>query len=491
MCRLLGLRRPRRVRRPARPVDVGGPGRAGSEAATSPVRIGLIGKYVNLPDAYLSVVEALRHGGLRPRRQDRPRLDPGRGRRGPAGRRPAQGSRRDRHPRRVRRAGHRGQDRGGRATPGSTRFPASGCASGLQVMVIDYARNVAGPRPAPTPGSSTPPSPHPVIDLMDEQREVVDMGGTMRLGAYIGQAGARLGRWPRLRRRRWCTSGTATATRSTPATAPGWRRPAWCCSGTLARRPAGRVHRAARPPVLGRHPGPPGVQEPAGPSPPAVRGPGRRRPGAGRGPGAPPARHRRSCRRSVSSARPRSCAGTLIQVAAAAASKAPTGSAFERDIVHHPGAVVVVPLTADADGAHGPPVPGRHRRRAARDSRPASATSHGEPTEVTAARELAEEVGRRAGRLDLLARFYNSPGFSDELSWLYLARDLDRVPDDRQGAEEQHMTDRGGAARSGARPDRRRARSSTPSRSSGSASPRLVLGARGSRSDDRGAASLR
>ena len=39
----------------------------------------------------------------------------------------------------------------------------------------------------------------------------------------------------------------------------------------------------------------------------------------------------------------------------------------------------------------------------------------GEPTEVTAARELAEEVGRRAGRLELLARFYNSPGFSDEL----------------------------------------------------------------------------
>ena len=37
----------------------------------------------------------------------------------------------------------------------------------------------------------------------------------------------------------------------------------------------------------------------------------------------------------------------------------------------------------------------------------------GEPTEVTAARELAEEVGRRAGRLDLLARFYNSPGFTE------------------------------------------------------------------------------
>ena len=57
------------------------------EAATRPVRIGLIGKYVNLPDAYLSVVEALRHGGYCARGQDRARLDPGRGGRGPAGRR--------------------------------------------------------------------------------------------------------------------------------------------------------------------------------------------------------------------------------------------------------------------------------------------------------------------------------------------------------------------------------------------------------------------
>ena len=64
----------------------------------------------------------------------------------------------------------------------------------------------------------------------------------------------------------------------------------------------------------------------------------------------------------------------------------------------------------------------------------------GEATEVTAARELAEEVGRRAGRFDLLARFYNSPGFSDEFTWLYLAQDLSPVPLDRQGAEERHMT---------------------------------------------------
>jgi ADP-ribose pyrophosphatase len=129
---------------------------------------------------------------------------------------------------------------------------------------------------------------------------------------------------------------------------------------------------------------------------------------------------------------------SLITVASARFA-GPDGTEFERDIVHHPGAVVVVPLTAvqtvlmvrqfrAAVGMELLEVPAGKR------------DVQGEPTEVTAARELAEEVGRRAGRLELLARFYNSPGFSDELSWLYLARDLTEVPQSRQGAEEQQMT---------------------------------------------------
>jgi ADP-ribose pyrophosphatase len=129
---------------------------------------------------------------------------------------------------------------------------------------------------------------------------------------------------------------------------------------------------------------------------------------------------------------------SLIRVASARF-EGPDGSRFERDIVHHPGAVVVVPLTAVET------VLMVRQFRAAVDSDllevPAGKRDvAGEATEVTAARELAEEVGRQAGRLELLARFYNSPGFSDELSWLYLAQDLTAVPEDRQGAEEQHMT---------------------------------------------------
>jgi 8-oxo-dGTP pyrophosphatase MutT (NUDIX family) len=128
---------------------------------------------------------------------------------------------------------------------------------------------------------------------------------------------------------------------------------------------------------------------------------------------------------------------SLIRVASARF-ESPDGEKFERDVVHHPGAVVVVPLTASRT------VVMVRQFRAAVDAEllelPAGKRDvRGEPTEITAAREMAEEIGRHAGRLDLLARFYNSPGFSDELSWLYLAQDLSAAPLDRQGAEERHM----------------------------------------------------
>jgi len=64
----------------------------------------------------------------------------------------------------------------------------------------------------------------------------------------------------------------------------------------------------------------------------------------------------------------------------------------------------------------------------------------GEAPARTAARELAEEVGLEAGRLDLLGEFVNSAGFSDEHSFVFLGRDLVEVDTDLQGLEEQHMT---------------------------------------------------
>jgi 8-oxo-dGTP pyrophosphatase MutT (NUDIX family) len=130
--------------------------------------------------------------------------------------------------------------------------------------------------------------------------------------------------------------------------------------------------------------------------------------------------------------------GSLIKVATVAY-EGPGGDRFERDVVRHPGAVVVVPVTGD-----GSVIMVRQFRAAIGQELlevPAGKRDvDGEAPEVTAARELAEEVGRRAGRIELLARFYNTPGFSDEFTWLYLARDLEEVPLDRQGWEEQQMT---------------------------------------------------
>ena len=118
----------------------------------------------------------------------------------------------------------------------------------------------------------------------------------------------------------------------------------------------------------------------------------------------------------------------------------PDGERFERDLVHHPGAVLVVPY----DDATGEVVLVR-QYRAPLDTEllevPAGKRDvAGEPTELTAAREMAEETGLEAGKLELIGHFYNSPGFSDEESWCYLARDLRPVPLDRHSIEEEHMT---------------------------------------------------
>ena len=118
--------------------------------------------------------------------------------------------------------------------------------------------------------------------------------------------------------------------------------------------------------------------------------------------------------------------------------RAPDGSVFTREVVRHPGAVSVVALHADDT------VTLVRQYRAAFDRElleiPAGKRDvPGEAPEITAARELAEEVGLHAGRLEPLAEFVNSAGFSDEYSYVFLGTDLTEVPDARQGLEEQHM----------------------------------------------------
>lgn len=116
----------------------------------------------------------------------------------------------------------------------------------------------------------------------------------------------------------------------------------------------------------------------------------------------------------------------------------PDGARFEREIVHHPGAVGIVPLHDDRT------VTMVRQYRVAIDAEtwevPAGLRDvPGEPPVETAHRELAEEVGLRAARMEHIVTFHNSAGFSDETVAIYLATGLTAVPDDRQSIEEQHM----------------------------------------------------
>lgn len=117
----------------------------------------------------------------------------------------------------------------------------------------------------------------------------------------------------------------------------------------------------------------------------------------------------------------------------------PDGSSFTRDVIHHPGAVSVVPYDADGTVL----LVRQYRAAIDRDLLEIPAGKRDvadEPPELTAHRELAEEVGRTAGRMDLLGTFYNSPGFCDEYSYTYLARDLGEVPTEAHSVEEAAMT---------------------------------------------------
>jgi CTP synthase len=155
--------------------------RAGEAMGVAPIKIALVGKYVQLEDAYLSVVEALRHSGFQLGRGvsiewvdseslgdaealaklsevDGILIPGGFGERGIEGKIAAARIAREQ------------------------RIPFLGVCLGMQMAVAEFARHVVGMDGA----NSTefdPETPFPVIDLLPEQKEVADMGGTMRLGA--------------------------------------------------------------------------------------------------------------------------------------------------------------------------------------------------------------------------------------------------------------------------------------------------------------------
>jgi ADP-ribose pyrophosphatase len=125
--------------------------------------------------------------------------------------------------------------------------------------------------------------------------------------------------------------------------------------------------------------------------------------------------------------------------------QSPDGEEYSRDIVRHPGAVAVVPVIYDEGGAGPVAVLIRQYRAPLGQSIlevPAGLRDvDGEPPEQTAHRELAEEVGLRAGRMEKLCEFFTSPGISDERVWVYLGLDLEPVPRGPQSHEEKYLTE--------------------------------------------------
>ncbi len=153
-----------------------------ADEASQPVRIALVGKYVQLEDAYLSVSEALRHSGyLRGGRIEIDWVD---------------SETLTSEEEAVRRLGQADGilvpgGFGGRGIEGKIRaiqfarerrVPFLGVCLGMQMAVCEFARHVAG-----MPGANSTEfdieTEWPVIDLLPEQKEVSDLGGTMRLGA--------------------------------------------------------------------------------------------------------------------------------------------------------------------------------------------------------------------------------------------------------------------------------------------------------------------
>jgi len=98
------------------------------------------------------------------------------------------------------------------------------------------------------------------------------------------------------------------------------------------------------------------------------------------------------------------------------------GQTYVRDVVHHPGSAVILPVFDDDTIA----LVKQYRHPAVKYllELPAGTLNDRERPEVGAARELEEELGLVAGRIEKLSEFFISPGFLSEKMWLYLATDL-------------------------------------------------------------------
>ncbi|HEV2826557.1 MAG TPA: NUDIX hydrolase [Pyrinomonadaceae bacterium] len=112
--------------------------------------------------------------------------------------------------------------------------------------------------------------------------------------------------------------------------------------------------------------------------------------------------------------------GRVIEVAVDTVSEGQIS--YKREVVHHPGSAVIVPIFDD--GTIGMVRQYRHPAVRYLLELPAGTLRRGEVPEEGAARELEEELGLVCGRLEKLSEFFVSPGFLEEKMWIYLATQL-------------------------------------------------------------------
>ena len=466
-------------RAPARPVAVGAGRRAGSRPPSEPVRIGLIGKYVQLPDAYLSVVEALKHAAFHHGAAVEIDWIQAEEVEGPARRRAPRRARRDGHPRRVRRPRLRGQDRRRPLRPRGRR---------------------AVPRPVPRPAR--------------DDRRVLPQRARPRRRQLVGDGPDHPapGHRPDARSARRHRQGRHDAPRRL------LRRARTGHQGRRGLRRAGR-QRAPPPPLRVQRQ----LPRPGSPST-ASCARGRRRTAASSSSSSSPITRTGSARRPIPSSRaartvpircsaswsarrwhfassasarwslPVANAGRVDRIPArrrtrdlvagsstgssTATFESPSGERFERHIVRSPGAVSAVPIVyADDDRDRADPtVVLVSQYRAAHDEMvieiPAGVRDvDGEADEDNVRRELVEEVGLRPGRLELLDDDL-SERRDDRLGEHDLPRHRLHAGRAQRRTGPRRSTPRSSSCRSARRSSgSRTGASSTPSPSSGCCSP--------------------
>ncbi|SFL83763.1 ADP-ribose pyrophosphatase [Gracilibacillus orientalis] len=115
----------------------------------------------------------------------------------------------------------------------------------------------------------------------------------------------------------------------------------------------------------------------------------------------------------------------------------PNGKTSKREIVKHPGAVAIIPVTKDNKIIFVK----QYRKPLEKTlvEIPAGKLEHGEAPEVTAIRELEEETGYTTDQLTYVTSFYTSPGFADEIMYLYKTNSLEKVEQPKAMDEDEFV----------------------------------------------------